>query len=265
MSKLEQWFWLSKARSPNKKGSSMCYITEEEKLRSALGSAAELKGFNDTLVTPASPSGRVEFNKTYRIPARQGRAVILKKNEYLVLANPTGRQVCDLWAFNAENQAEYMSMEHSRTALNRTIPREGDKLVTNRRRPILEVVADSSAGIHDTVIAACDVYRYEELGVEGYHDNCSDNMRMAMYAIGITQAYVPSPFNVWMNVPVEENGDFRWLPPVSKERDEIVLKACMPTIIAMSACPQDITVVNGDSKTTHPLDFLVKPASSLTA
>ena len=39
--------------------------------------------------------------------------------------------------------------------------------------------------MHDTLIAACDLYRYKNLGVEGYHDNCADNMRLALKAIGL--------------------------------------------------------------------------------
>ncbi len=243
----------------------MCIKQAERKLQTALQGMAELKGSNDSVLEPISESGKADYNKLYRIPARQGRAVVLEEGEYLILINPTGQQVCDLWAFNHANVSEYMSMEHTRTSLGRTIPKVGDKLVTNRRSPILEMVADSSAGIHDTVIAACDAYRYEELGAESYHDNCSDNMRMAMHAIGHTQAYVPSPFNVWMNIPVQEDGSFRWLAPISKANDEIVLKACMPTVIAMSACPQDMTVVNGDNKTTYPLDFMVKAKGSFTS
>ena len=33
---------------------------------------------------------------------------------------------------------------------------EGDKMITNRRRPILTLIADTSPGRHDTLIAPCD-------------------------------------------------------------------------------------------------------------
>jgi Creatinine amidohydrolase/Domain of unknown function (DUF1989) len=45
------------------------------------------------------------------------------------------------------------------------MPRVGDVMFTNKRRPILTIVEDSSPGIHDTIIAACDRYRYKFLGV----------------------------------------------------------------------------------------------------
>ena len=36
--------------------------------------------------------------------------------------------------------------------------------MTNRRRPILTVVEDTTPGVHDTTNAACDTHRYLQLG-----------------------------------------------------------------------------------------------------
>ena len=49
------------------------------------------------------------------------------------------------------------------------------QMVTNKRRPILTVVADT-CGVHDTLMSACDLYRYQGLGVQEYHDSCTDNL-----------------------------------------------------------------------------------------
>jgi uncharacterized protein YcgI (DUF1989 family) len=53
-------------------------------------------------------------------------------------------------------------------------------MVTNRRRPILKIMEDTAPGIHDTLLAACDRYRYELLGCKEYHRNCTDNFWEAM-------------------------------------------------------------------------------------
>src|SRR3546814_4940061 len=50
----------------------------------------------------------------------------------------------------------------------------GDILYSNRRRPILTLVEDSSPGIHDTIIAACDSNRYKFLGVERSEEHTSE-------------------------------------------------------------------------------------------
>ena len=127
----------------------------------------EPDGVNATLTSPISWDGRPERGKKYLVPARQGRAVRMSKGQHLKIINTHGTQVCDLWAFHAYALQEFLSMEHLRTYLSRITLMVGDELVTNHRRPILALVEDTSPGIHDTLIASCDIYRYHTLGVEG--------------------------------------------------------------------------------------------------
>ena len=151
----------------------------------------------------------------------------------------------DTWAFNRADMDEFMSMEHSRTALGRIMAEVGDSMVTNRRRRILTVVEDTSGGIHDTLLAACDRYRYELLGCEEYHDNCTDNLAAALAELGLEPPETPSPWNLFMNIPVKPDGSLTFEPPVCKAGDYILLRAEMDCIIAFSACPQDIVPING--------------------
>ena len=101
------------------------------------------------------------------IPARGGKAKRLSAGQSIRIINTHGHQVVDTWAFNAGNLQEFLSMEHMRAALDRICPRPGDVLVTNHRRPILTFLEDTSPGVHDTLIAACDIHRYRGLGVTG--------------------------------------------------------------------------------------------------
>lgn len=217
----------------------------------------DIDGSNATLHSPISPTGEAEPGRRYTIPARQGRAVKLVQGARLKIINVHGTQVCDFWAFRDSGLYEFMSMEHVRAWLSKTIPGVGDELVTNRRRPILRFVVDTSIGIHDTLIAACDLPRYRTLGVAHYHDNCSDNLRMAMAAIGRRMSEVPAPFNVWMNNPVAPNGAIGWLPPRSAAGDYVVFEALMDCMAVMSACPQDLVPVNGEGCTPMELQFEV--------
>src|SRR3984885_3723306 len=105
------------------------------------------------------------------IPARRGKATRLSAGQSVRIVNTFGQQVVDTWAFNLADIGEFMSMEHTRIAIGRIIPQIGDALVTNRRGPIRRLVEDTSGGIHDTLVAACDHWRYELLGCAGYHDN----------------------------------------------------------------------------------------------
>jgi len=190
------------------------------------------------------------------LPARSGRAVRMQAGQSLRIVNTHGHQVVDTWAFAAHDLAEFLSMEHMRAHIDRIMPRPGDALVTNHRRPILTLIEDTSPGIHDTIIAACDIYRYQGLGVQGYHDNCADNLHAGMATLGLVPPEVPSPLNLWMNIPVTADGSIQWLPTVAKPGDYVVLRAELDCILAMSACPQDIVCINAGAPTDAHFELL---------
>ena len=177
------------------------------------------------------------------IPACHGKAALVKRRQHIKVINTHGTQVVDTWALNADNTGEFMSMEHCRVAWERIGPSKGDTMVTNRRRPILKIVEDSASGTHDTLLAACDCYRYQQLGSKEYHRNCADNFWEALVEVGMKPIELPSPFNLWQNTPVESGGVIRPNPPVSKKGDYILLRAEMDLVICFSACPQDITSI----------------------
>jgi uncharacterized protein len=179
------------------------------------------------------------------IPARRGVAITLTRGQHVKVINTHGQQVVDSWAFNSAALTECMSMEHTRTALSRIMVRVGDSLVTNQRRPILTLIADTSPGIHDTLIAACDRYRYALLGCTTYHDNCTDNLAAALAALGLQTPETPSPWNLFMNIPVQADGSLSFEPPVCKRGDYVLLRAELDCVVAFSACPQDMVPING--------------------
>jgi uncharacterized protein YcgI (DUF1989 family) len=154
--------------------------------------------------------------------------------------------VVDTWAFNRADLGEFMSNEHTRAHSLHLVPRPGDVLRTNKRRPILTLTEDTSGGIHDTLIAACDRYRYAFLGVQDYHDNCTDNLFAGMAELGLVPAEVPSPLNLFMNIPWSADGTLGFAaPPRPIPGGYVRLRAEMDLVIAFSACPQDILPING--------------------
>ena len=179
------------------------------------------------------------------IPARKGKAVRVRAGQRIKIVNSRGQQVVDTWAFNTNDLREFMSMEHSRVALGHIIPAPGDRLVTNRRRPVLTIVEDTSGGIHDTLFAACDRWRYELLGCTEYHDNCTDNLWAALAELGLQPPETPAPLNLFMNIPVVDGNRVEIRPPDSTPGSYVTLRAEIDCIIAFSACPQDLVPVNG--------------------
>ena len=179
------------------------------------------------------------------IPARRGKATKLSAGQSVKVINTYGQQVVDTWAFNAADIGEFMSMEHTRIFIGRIIPKIGDPLVTNHRRPILTLVEDTSGGIHDTLVAACDRWRYELLGCPTYHDNCTDNLTEGLGELGLRPPETPSPLNLFMNIPVIDGNRVEVRPPVSTPGSWVALRAELDCIVAFSACPQDMLPVNG--------------------
>jgi uncharacterized protein YcgI (DUF1989 family) len=215
-------------------------------------------GSNATLDSALSPDGVPVPDTVYRVPPRCGLAVRVAAGQSLHVINTHGTQVCDFWAFSSANLHECLSMAHCHTELESVMPAVGDTLVSNRRRPVVTLVNDDSPGLHDTVIACCDWPRYQRLGCVEYHDNCADNLRMALAAIGQTPPHIPDPFNLWMNIPIAGDGTISWLPPVSMAGNSVVMRAEMDIIAVMSACPQDVTPVNGRDCAPTELHFRVE-------
>ena len=184
---------------------------------------------------------------TQTIPARSGKAAYMSKGQTVKIINTRGVQVVDTWAFVKDDMSEEMSMAHTRAHLDKLFPTIEDTFMTNRRNPILTIVEDTSPGIHDILIPACDAHRYrKQFGIKEYHDNCTDNLRKALDELGVGgKEFSPNPLNVFMNIPVAEGGKLSWERSKCEPGQYLKLRAEVDLIIAFSACPNDVTPING--------------------
>ena len=191
------------------------------------------------------------------IPARRGKAALVAAGQSIRVINTHGEQVVDTWAFNGQDMTEFMSMEHTRATTHHLIPRIGDTLLTNHRRPILTLLEDTAGGVHDTLMAACDRYRYTELGCTDYHDNCTDNLAQGLADLGLAPPETPSPLNLFMNIPWTPGGNLSFDAPVSTPGCYVTMRAEMDLVIAFSACPQDILPINGKAGQPTEAHFMI--------
>ena len=191
------------------------------------------------------------------IPARRGGGLSIKRGQEYRVVNLFGTQVVDMWAFSESDPAEFMAMEHTRVTLGKWRPSIGDTLVTNRRRPILTISEDTTPGVHDTTFAACDRYRYELLGYNGYHDNCTDNLATVLKENGIGITVTPCPMNLFMKVAFEPGGIMSVDAPVSKAGGYIAFRAETDCFVAFSSCPQDLLPVNGADCVPRPVEIVL--------
>ena len=88
-------------------------------------------------------------------------------------------------------------------------------------------------------------------------DNCADNLRMALAAIGLSAPLVPDPFNLWMNIPITQDGATSFQSTVSSAGDRFEMRALADCIAVMSACPQDKNSINGKEAKPSELHFSV--------
>ena len=190
------------------------------------------------------------------VPARTGKAVMVARGNRVKLINTLGSQVVDTWAFNAHDVTEHMSMEHTRVMLGRVNPREGDQLFSNRRRPLLQMTEDTTAGLHDTLRAACDPVRYRLLGFE-QHANCAENLVNALAELGLNAPHSPCPLNMFENCPVGADGSLVVVPPPVKAGEYVVLTALVDTVVVFSTCPMDVFPTNGPDCTPKPVAYQV--------
>lgn len=166
-------------------------------------------------------------------------------------------------------------MPHTRASTLHMVPRVNDVLVSNLREPMLTFIEDTSSGIHDTLIPACDPQRYKALQIEDWeqHGSCAENLVLALKELNdraglkgpkgvgasVTVNSVPAPLNLFMNIPWNgDKGDLSFEPPKGKEGDYVRFKAERDIVVIMSACPNDVQQINkGQSKDGH---FLVEHA-----
>ena len=188
-----------------------------------------------------------------------GKAVPLTKGHAVKLVNTFGSQVVDTWALAKGDTSEYLSVEHTRRMLYNLFPKQGDVLYSNRRNPVLLLEEDTAPGRHDMLLACCDRWLYKHYGCEAGHPNCHDNFLNALFAEGFDATAVPNPLNLWMNIPVFENERIDIDAPKSRPGDYVVLRALVDTVIVFSACPMDITPINGPDKTPRSVHYTIVP------
>ncbi|MEV6908548.1 urea carboxylase-associated family protein [Amycolatopsis sp. NPDC051071] len=177
------------------------------------------------------------------VPPGTGRAVRVAAGELVRVIDVDGGQVGDVFAFTGDFTEQH-SVAHTRAAVDRLFPAVGEFFMTDRRRPILTLTEDTSPGEHDMLIPACDPARYAALGAPD-HRSCAVNLREALAALDLSFAGpIPQPINVFMRIPVGQDGRLSWLTASSRAGDAITFRAELDCVVVVSACPQDLVRIS---------------------
>lgn len=188
------------------------------------------------------------------VPAGEARAFSVPKGALLEIVDVEGQQVADFISVIENYPKEWLSATHTRSTLLRLNLRVGDRLQTNWRREMYEVVSDD-VGMHDLITSMCDARRYRiDYGVEN-HRSCRSNFLEALAPWRYEEWQIPDVINIFQNAPIHADRAFGNEIPTSKPGDKIVLRALLDGIVAaISACPQDLNPCNG----FHPSPILAR-------
>jgi hypothetical protein len=171
-----------------------------------------------------------------RLPPQTGTAVELRAGQVLRVIDPLGRQVADVIAYRRDDTAEWLSSGRSIDYNDTVLLTTGHVLYSNRSTPMLTILEDR-VGRHDFLLTPCSpemfriLYRHE-----GHHPSCFENLATSLAPYGITPDAIPTTFNVFMNVPVREDGRISVEPPLSKAGDHIDLRAEIDLVVGVTAC-----------------------------
>lgn len=185
------------------------------------------------------------MTRHFTVKAESGLAVPMAKGQHLRVINTFGTQVVDTWAVAMDDPSDYLSMEHCREVIQRIVFEPGDTLMTNHYRPILTIIADTSPGGHDTLIAACSEPMYRRAGAAPGHASCAGNLATALASRGIKLGFTPQPWNLFMIARVRDGRTIEYHRPESRPGDYVELEAQMDCVMVFSACPDDVYPTNG--------------------
>ncbi|HET7037513.1 MAG TPA: urea carboxylase-associated family protein [Thermomicrobiaceae bacterium] len=199
-------------------------------------------------------SGRIARRAAQIRPGKADVFTILE-GQYLQITDMEGKQVAELVAFNADDRDEVLSTAHTRAINNSIMLVKGMNLYSNRRTAMFVVVEDT-VGRHDLLMPSCDRRRYENDYGLAEHPGCREALDLELRAAGHEMPVdrIPDPVNFFMNVGLRARGELEVREPLSERNDYVLLRALMPMIVGVAACPQEQSAATG----FNPSDILIR-------
>lgn len=207
----------------------------------------------------ASPLSAATAVRQDRLRAGDYWGGILAAGQTMRIVDVEGNQAADTLFYNAHDPSErYSAMDTLRKQGNVYLS-AGTTLMSNKGRPLLEVVADT-CGRHDTLGGACaaesNTVRYD-LNKRCMHV-CRDSWMLAIAENpqwNLSKRDITHNINFFMNVPVTSDGGLCFADGISGVGKYVEFTAVMDVIVLISNCPQ----LNNPCNAYHPtpIDLLV--------
>jgi hypothetical protein len=192
-------------------------------------------------------SGRIASE--FIIPARYGRAFVVKRGQTLRIHQVEGGQVGDCVFINANDHREVFHVGQT-WAINVFLGTGTGKRFKHfyskppRENVMLTTVADTYPDHWANMGGRCSRRLYELRDGNADHRSCQENLAEALAPFGVSGDDIIDIFNVFMRVEMRPDGTFTILPTEVGADDYIDLRAEMDVLAAVSACPSDRSAPN---------------------
>jgi uncharacterized protein len=196
-------------------------------------------------------------HRSLTVGPQSGVAVLAGVGEVVRVVDVEGHQVGDMWVIDAADPGRWLSASHTRDRCERLFPHPGERFCDQYGMPILELIADTSTGVHDMLFPACDRWLYESRGLPG-HPNCRDNFLAALVAVDLSLPVVPDPVNLFQNSVPLPDGRLAIGAAASGAGDAISFRIQRDAVFVLTACSVDYPPLNGGR--CGPLQIEITPA-----
>ncbi|MCW5770485.1 MAG: urea carboxylase-associated family protein [Rhodospirillaceae bacterium] len=203
---------------------------------------------------------RGKIVEEFVIPARHGRAVVVKRGQVLRIHQIEGGQAGDCVFYNANDTKEWFHVGQS-WAINGILKTGTAKKFKYfyskppRENVMLTVLADTMGDHWGNNAGRCSTKLYQLRDSLAQHRSCQENLTEALAPHGLTGDDVMDVFNIFMCVDLHPDGSFTMKPSTATKDDYMDLRAEMDVLAAVSACPADTSPTNGG--TCKPLGIKI--------
>lgn len=183
------------------------------------------------------------------IPARTPWSHVLTRGQTMRLIDLEGQQAVDALFYAAHDTSERYSAQDTVREQRAAYLGLGTRLISSEGRVMARISADSS-GRHDTLAGCCSCESNAvRFGDETrYQHACRENFLLEGGRRGLSKRDIVPNVNFFMNVPINERGDFAVLDGISPPGTFIDLIAEIDLLCLFSNCPQ----INNPSNDFNP-------------
>lgn len=188
-----------------------------------------------------------------RLQPQTGTGFALKAGQELLVIDPLGGQVSDLYAVSATDTEEWLSSGRTIDYANKVFLTTGDLLYSNRSRPMFTIVEDT-CGRHDFTLTPCSQETFDLLYPEfggAPHPSCLDNLHHGLGQFGVTKDRIATSLNIFMNVWTDTAGTLHIDPPLSEPGARFRVRAEQDLFVGLTACSAE----KSNGGVCKPIDY----------